>query len=212
MVQWVCVFFSVFILWLILFSLCLFLCFLLPTLLSVFLSVFVCLHVAFVCLCVLGWVYIWICVCVCVCSWPWSWPSSMAALCLCLPHHPCCLNISWACGSTAAEGGDMCVLFDSVWHSGWGQRSEQSLRLCMQTEVDGYSFIRCRWYDINVCTTRYVCSLLCPENGDLTSWTRNSIFTESFQGKANNTVLKRVCVQRNMHFLTCMHLDKYSLM
>lgn len=50
--------FSVFILWLILFSLCLFLCFLLPTLLSVFLSVFVCLHVAFVSLCVLGWVYI----------------------------------------------------------------------------------------------------------------------------------------------------------
>lgn len=106
----------------ILFSLCLFLCFdSRPCCLCLSLCVSACCFCVFF-LSVLIWTEY---ECVCVCSWLWSWPSSMAALCLCLHLHPCCLSISWACGSTEPGGGDMCVLSVDTWHvwlgcgSGW---------------------------------------------------------------------------------------------
>lgn len=71
--------------------------------------------------------------CVSVFSWLWSWPSSMAALCLCPPHRPCCPAISWACGSTAHGGGDMCVYSHIVTTDKMQVRSRLhiQIRLCV---------------------------------------------------------------------------------
>lgn len=119
-------------------------CLSLPCFLYLCFCISVCTLLVFVCLAGFKSVNESMCVSVCLCSWLWSWPSSMVVLCLCLPLHPCCLNISWACGSTEPEGGDMCVLFDT-WHLLGcrlgcigvvrGHRSEQTFRLILNLHL-----------------------------------------------------------------------------